>query len=84
MFLDVFGDRSLWLVLGCGLSDEEDDVDDLEGIGCLGVLLLFLEFVFGNGIKVLGFGDVDVNDIVVVSFGVFVIDGYLLLFYIIK
>lgn len=75
-FSDVSGDRSPRSALGRGSSDEEDDVDDLEGIGCLGALLPFSEFAPGNGIKALGPGDADVNDIAAASPGVFATDGY--------
>lgn len=75
-FSDATGDRSPRSALGRGSSDEEDDVDDLEGVGCLGALLPFSEFAPGNGIKALGPGDADVNDIAAASPGVFATDGY--------
>ena len=75
-FSDASGDRSPRSALGRGSSDEEEDVDDLEGVGCLGALLPFSEFAPGNGIKALGPGDADVNDIAAASPGVFATDGY--------
>ena len=75
-FSDASGDRSPRSALGRGSSDEEEDVDDLEGVGCLGALLPFSEFAPGNGIKALGPGEADVNDIAAASPGVFATDGY--------
>lgn len=75
-FSDATGDRSPRSALGRGSSDEEDDVDDLDGVGCLGALLPFSEFAPGNGLKALGPGDADVNDIAAASPGVFATDGY--------
>lgn len=75
-FSDATGDQDPRSALGRGSSDEEDDVDDLEGVGCLGALLPFSEFAPGNGIKALGPGDADVNDIAAASPGVFATDGY--------
>ena len=75
-FSDATGDRGQRSALGRGSSDEEDDVDDLEGIGCLGALLPFSEFAPGNSTKALGAGGEDLNDIAAASPGVFATDGY--------
>lgn len=75
-FSDATGDRSPRSALGRGSSDEEDDVDDLEGVSCLGALLPFSEFAPSNGIRASGPGDADVNDIAAASPGVFATDGY--------
>lgn len=75
-FSDATGDRGPRAAFGRGSSDEEDDVDDLEGVGCLGALLPFSEFAPGNSMKALGPGDEDVNDIAAASPGVFATDGY--------
>lgn len=75
-FSDVTGDRNPPSALGRGSSDEEDDADDLEGVSCLGAFLPFSEIVPGNGIKAIGQGDADANDIAAASPGVFATDGY--------
>lgn len=62
--------------MGRGSSDEEDDVEDLEGASCLGVFLPFSEIVPGNGMKAIDQGVEDTNDIAAASPGVFATDGY--------
>lgn len=75
-FSDVTGDRNPRSALARGSSDEEDDADDLEGVNCLGAFLPFSEIVPGNGMKAIGPGDADANDIAAASPGVFATDGY--------
>ena len=75
-FSDATRDRSPRSGLGRGSSDEEDDVDDLEGVSCLGAFLPFSEIVPGNGMKAIGASDTDANDIAAASPGVFATDGY--------
>lgn len=75
-FSDATGDRGQRSTLGRGSSDEEDDIDDLEGIGCLGALLPFSEFAPGNSTKALVADAEDLNDIAAASPGVFATDGY--------
>lgn len=75
-FSDATGDRSPRSALGRNSSDEEDDVDDLEGMSCLGAFLPFSEIVPGNGMKAIGPGDTDANDIAAASPGVFSTDRY--------
>ena len=75
-FSDVNGDRNPQSALGRGSSDEEDEADDLEGVSCLGAILPFSEIVPGNGMKAIGPGDADANDIAAASPGVFATDGY--------
>lgn len=75
-FSDANGDQNPRSALGRGSSDEEDDVEDLEGASCLGVFLPFSEIVPGNGMKAIDQGVEDTNDIAAASPGVFATDGY--------